>query len=1146
MSSSVAPILSWSRRHRLAVGAATVALVLASLFGLRRLAFDTDVLSLLPHEGRVIPAFRTFLASFGSLDDLYIVFSAPPGHAVADYDAEVDAWLEALRHTPEIVRVDSGTVDTSHDFGWLADRQLLLLRDDSLPGVMSRFDGEGMREAVSARRALLAVPSPAVTQMVRQDPLGLFDVMRAQLGGTQAGLNLGVTEGGYVTKDGRKRLVIAKPARPPYDAQFSRALFARLEAIRAQVAANPVDVEPGDDRPPPLQVEFAGGHRIALETESVVRRESISNTVGSLALILPLLFLVFRSLWLVGIGSLPSAISLLMVLGGLGFANSTLSAAATASAAMLFGLGIDGVVLLYVAYTHALNEGAEPDAAIDSLTGSSYSMLLGMWTTAATFYGLVFVDFPSLEQLGRLIGHSMVLCGLLTLVLVPATLPRRRRARRARSLTLPFLAVWVTRHRVAILAGAAIVTLLLGAAATRLRINPTLDRLKSVTPAAMLEEAIAPMFGLPTQVYVVLDEGPDLQALLASNERLVAELARTQPDLPLQPATALLPSEATQSRRAQIVSRSRVTAAAADAALIKASEAAGFRADSFDPFRERLPRLLDSRQRLTFEDYRAHGLGGLVERFVAPNPSGGWRIASYAFPASRSQVTALETAVAGVGSHATLTGLPLVNEELSRTFLPQFIRGLAIGTLIVIVIVVWAFRHWWLSVLALLPTAIGLVWAAGLLSLAGAELDLFALFAVVTFVGIGVDYGIHLVQRYREQGDAAGAIEELAPVILVAAGITVLGYGTLVTSSYPPLRSIGVVSAVSVAALAVASVLVLPALLITSTPPKSKSPSAPPDSDAERDPAATVPRRWTLHGLNNGAIFGATRIGVGFLPRRVSYALGHVATWIAWRAMASTRAALADNLKAIFPDETSSQLERRGLTTLRSYALDIIDFLRALKTPGPVDQLFEFSESARALFERLRDEGKGVILVTGHFGNWEVGGVLFGRLQQPFTIVAMAEADPTVNRLRREIREEIGADTIEVRQSIDTPLQIRRRLADNRIVAMLVDRHYGRDRVAVTLFGRRAFFLRTPFVMGLITGAAVLPCSVERLAPGRFALRPGTPIYVSRDHPRDHAIAAAAQQVAETLEKRIRARPELWYHFYRYWSAQRDDYDGLA
>ena len=55
---------------------------------------------------------------------------------------------------------------------------------------------------------------------------------------------------------------------------------------------------------------------------------------------------------------------------------------------------------------------------------------------------------------------------------------------------------------------------------------------------------------------------------------------------------------------------------------------------------------------------------------------------------------------------------------------------------------------------------------------------------------------------------------------------------------------------------------------------------------------------------------------------------------------------------------------------------------------------------------------------------------------------------PDVNRLRREIRDRLGVDTIEVRKSLDTALQIRRRLADNRIVAMLMDRHLGRDRVA--------------------------------------------------------------------------------------------------
>jgi predicted RND superfamily exporter protein len=138
---------------------------------------------------------------------------------------------------------------------------------------------------------------------------------------------------------------------------------------------------------------------------------------------------------------------------------------------------------------------------------------------------------------------------------------------------------------------------------------------------------------------------------------------------------------------------------------------------------------------------------------------------------------------------------------------------------IVIGLVLAAFRDWRLSALALLPTAVGLVWAAGVLALLGVTLDLFATFAVVTFVGIGVDYGVHLVHRYQERGDAAAAVAELAPVILVAASITLLGYATLMWSSYAPLRSIGAVSTVSVVTLAIASVVVLPALLLRTTEP---------------------------------------------------------------------------------------------------------------------------------------------------------------------------------------------------------------------------------------------------------------------------------------------------------------------------------------
>lgn len=803
-------IVRWAAHRRALVLGTVLALLLASIAGALRLSFDPDVLSLLPRDGRAIPPFRDYLRHVGNLDQLFVLFTAPDDYSIEDYGDEIDAWIAALRADPEIRRVDAGVADTSRDLEWFADRRLMLLRDGPLDEALDRLHPEGMQRAVAESRDLLSVPSPAIADMVRYDPAGLFALVRDSLGQTQTGLNLGVTANGYVSEDGRRRLVIARPTRPPFDAAFSRELDARLRAVADRIRSEHTG---GDEQMPPLSVDFAGGYRVAVETEAVVKSESILNTVGSLALILPLLFVIYRSFWLVTVGALPSAISLAMVLGALGFAGVQLSSAATGASAMLFGLGVDGVVLLYVAY---LLRASVPDASdpASGLGGAATSMLLGMWTTAATFYGLTFVDFPSLQQLGRLIGHSMLLCGVLTLVMIPALLPRRPPARRPVVLTMPKLAAWTKRRSRPLILAAVVITIVLGAFARRLEIDPTLDRLRSATPSSRLEAEITKMFGLPGDVYIVLAEGPELEPLLATNERLSKKVMNEAPGVTFQTPTRLLPPADVQEQTARRIADARLTPDMVTASLERARAAAGFKPGSFDPFVARLPHLLDSGQRLTYDGYVSHGMGDLLERFVVRDGSR-WIIASYFFPANAADVERLEAIVPAVDPSQRLTGLPLVNRELAERFLPQFLKGLGIGTAMVVVLVIAAFRSWRLSLFALLPTAIGLVWTGGILALARIELDLFAMFAVVTFLGIGVDYGIHLVHRYQEHGDAERATAELAPVIFVAGAITVFGYGTLVNSSYPPLRSIGLVSIVSVAALAAASVLMLPALLHT-------------------------------------------------------------------------------------------------------------------------------------------------------------------------------------------------------------------------------------------------------------------------------------------------------------------------------------------
>jgi lauroyl/myristoyl acyltransferase len=82
--------------------------------------------------------------------------------------------------------------------------------------------------------------------------------------------------------------------------------------------------------------------------------------------------------------------------------------------------------------------------------------------------------------------------------------------------------------------------------------------------------------------------------------------------------------------------------------------------------------------------------------------------------------------------------------------------------------------------------------------------------------------------------------------------------------------------------------------------------------------------------------------------------------------------------------------------------------------------------------------------------------------------------------------------------------------------------------------------------MAHVSGAPLLPCCIERIGPGRFKAHAGRPIYIADDLPRDEAIAVAAQQIADALGAQVREHPEFWYHFYRYWDAQRDNYAGLG
>jgi predicted RND superfamily exporter protein len=806
----VESILTFARRRAAlvfggAIGAALLGAILVS-----RLSFDANVLKLLPQESESVRDFELFLREFGSLDHLYVVLES--ADAIADHREFVDRYVAGLRRAPEIQTVDAQLFEPGRDWTYLSDRELYLLGGDGAALALDRFRGPRLDREMVRARGLLSMPSPQIKTLVQQDPLDLLTLMRDRLAREKGFGSFDPSEDGYLSRDGHSRLVFVKPTGAPFDTDFCKALFGRLSAIetaaRKESAADDPDVSA-------VSIQTAGSYRVSLEAEQLIRREGIVNAVGSLVLLLIAVFALFRTPWVMLYGSAPLAVAAVLTLGVNGLIQGSLSPATSGSAGMLFGLGIDGVVLLYFRYLEERLAGQSAEGAIGRMSGTATSVVLAQLTTAATFFALLFIDFPSLQELGALVGLGILLCCGLTIVLLPALLPRQTAARSGRAIRAPWLGRFVTRAAAPIVWVSVIATLALAAASTRLRLDAGIDRLQARTRGTALEKEVAERFSLPQDVLLVLNENADIEALIETDERLQRTLTARLPAVVASGIGFMLPSEREQARVAEVIRAARIGSADVRRDLEEAAARAGFRPDAFLPFLDRIPHLLDPAARITYDGLLAHGHDSIVSRFLVRR-SGQFRSVTYLYTPQAIDIDAVRQAVHTVDPHLRLTGLPAINQDLRRQFLPEFAKGIAIGTLGVIVLIFLVFRTVKHTLLAILPTAVGFIWSAGVLALSGVDLDLFSLFAAVTFIGIAVDYGIYVLYRhvFEQPGDMNHVMTRTGAAIMIACGTALIGFGTLINSSYAPLHVFGIVSIVTLTCCLVASVVFLPALIL--------------------------------------------------------------------------------------------------------------------------------------------------------------------------------------------------------------------------------------------------------------------------------------------------------------------------------------------
>ena len=292
-----------------------------------------------------------------------------------------------------------------------------------------------------------------------------------------------------------------------------------------------------------------------------------------------------------------------------------------------------------------------------------------------------------------------------------------------------------------------------------------------------------------------------------------------------------------------------------------------------------------------------------------------------------------------------------------------------------------------------------------------------------------------------------------------------------------------------------------------------------------RPAAAGEPSRAYRHGLSRPSSY---KIGYSlgkWIPRGVLFVLADLLADATHRRNAEPARNLRANLRSAFPEWSEREVENLSKRIFRNFARNLVDYGRFdTFTDEALDRLLPSVQHLHFLEESFA-KGRGVILVTGHIGNWELGALFFARHGFKINVVTIPEGRERIDSIRGAYRMRQDIRTIVVDGSPFSSLEIVAALRRGEIVAMLVDRWEGTDGVPAKFFGEDRRFPRGPFVLSRATGAPILPAFIVRDGSiYRGVIDPPFFMDASGDEP-------GALRMSESLERMIRTFPDQWYNF---------------
>ncbi len=271
---------------------------------------------------------------------------------------------------------------------------------------------------------------------------------------------------------------------------------------------------------------------------------------------------------------------------------------------------------------------------------------------------------------------------------------------------------------------------------------------------------------------------------------------------------------------------------------------------------------------------------------------------------------------------------------------------------------------------------------------------------------------------------------------------------------------------------------------------------------------------------------------LGYLPAPIGLWIGRRLGDLAWFVLPRRRAVTLDNLRLAWRSGGEpEELHRIGRRSFQHIGMNLVEACVFMFRPPEV----LLDRIGIEGLEHLKDaavQGRGVLVLTAHLGNWELLAASHAMTGLPLSVVLRPLDHPALDRVVDRLRRRSGAELISKRRALRDVLDALRR---GRMVGILLDQNAVRaEGVFVPFFGTPASTSRSLAVIALRTEAPVVPIFISRLPGGRHLVK----VLPAMQPPTDGDVVAFTARFSGVIEEAIRRSPEQWFWLHRRWKTR--------